>query len=67
MCHRIALAIASVLAPPALASAHPGHGVDPSGTSLFHALGEPQHALPLLGAACIAALLWRLARRRRAS
>lgn len=57
---RISLAIASLLSIPALASAHPGHGVDPSGTSLLHALGEPEHALLLLGVACIGVVLWGL-------
>ena len=57
---RSVLAVASSLAIPALASAHPGHGLDPSGTTLLHAL-EPEHALPLLAVVVASALVWRLA------
>jgi hypothetical protein len=56
MSARSVLAVASSLAIPALASAHPGHGLDPSGASLLHAL-EPEHALPLFAAACLGAVL----------
>jgi hypothetical protein len=54
-------AAALAIALPALASAHPGHGLDPSGTSLLHWLAEPVHALPLLAAAAFGALCWGLA------
>ena len=57
---RSALAVASSLAIPALASAHPGHGLDPSGTSLLHWL-EPEHAPTLLAVVGISVLLWRIA------
>jgi hypothetical protein len=57
--------IATVLAVPGLAAAHPGHGADPSGASLLHHLGEPEHALPLLAAIAVAALLRGLGARRR--
>jgi hypothetical protein len=63
---RIAAAVAA-LAVPALASAHPGHGLDPSGASWLHWLGEPEHALPLLALACVGALGWAFAGRRRRS
>lgn len=56
---------ATLLAFPALAAAHPGHGVDPGGASLLHVLGEPEHALPLLAAVAVGALLLRLGVRRR--
>ena len=58
---RVATTLFSLLAVPALARAHPGHGIDPSGASLAHYLGEPEHALPLLGVAGLAAVLWGLA------
>jgi hypothetical protein len=58
---RVALTLGSLLAIPLAASAHPGHGLDPSGTSLLHWLGEPEHVLPLLGVACLAAVLWGMA------
>jgi hypothetical protein len=58
---RVALPLFSLLAVPALAQAHPGHGIDPSGTSLAHYFGEPEHALPLLGVVAVTALLWGLA------
>jgi hypothetical protein len=62
------LALASSFAIPALAAAHPGHGLDPSGMSLSHWLGEPVHALPLFAVLCIVAALWGLvAREHRAS
>ena len=62
------LGLASSLAIPALASAHPGHGLDPTGVSLSHWLGEPVHALPLFAVVGIAAALWGLvAWERRAS
>jgi hypothetical protein len=68
MARRIALALGSLLSLPGLALAHPGHGADPSGSSLLHVLAEPEHALPLLGIACLGALVWRLvALARRAS
>lgn len=57
----------AVLAFPALAAAHPGHGIDPSATSLLHVLGEPEHALPLLAAVAVGALLWRRGAHRRRS
>lgn len=53
---RAALA-AAALALPLAAAAHPGHGLDPSGGTLLHLL-EPEHALPLLVAAGVGALLW---------
>ena len=56
---------ATALAFPALASAHPGHGADPSGVSLLHVLGEPEHALPLLAAILVAAALRGLGARSR--
>ena len=59
---RVALILASLLAAPSVASAHPGHGaLDPRGTSLLHWLGEPEHALPLAGLAALCAVLWGLA------
>jgi len=58
---RVALILFSLLGVPALAQAHPGHGLDPSGASLAHYFGEPEHALPLLGVAFLAAVLWGLA------
>jgi len=58
---RVALTFFSLLGMPALAQAHPGHGIDPSGTSLAHYFGEPEHALPLLGVIGLAAVLWGLA------
>ena len=58
---RVALILFSLLAVPALARAHPGHGIDPSGASLAHYFGEPEHALPLLGVVVLAAVLWGLA------
>ena len=60
MGHRIAFALGSLLSLPGAALAHPGHGIDPSGTSLLHWLAEPEHALPLLGVAGLAALLFGL-------
>jgi hypothetical protein len=64
-----ALATAAALAVPGLATAHPGHGLDPSGPgagSWLHVVAEPEHALPLIVALCVAALVWglRAARRR---
>ena len=61
MSARVAPILFSLLAVPALAHAHPGHGIDPSGTSLAHYFGEPEHALPLLGVTALAAVLWGLA------
>ena len=58
---RVALTLASLLAVPAAASAHPGHGLDPSASSLLHWLGEPAHALPLLGLAALCAVRWGMA------
>jgi hypothetical protein len=58
---RVALTLVSLLGLPALARAHPGHGLDPSGASLAHFVGEPEHALPLLGVVTLAAVLWGLA------
>jgi len=58
---RVALTLFSLLAVPALAQAHPSHGIDPSGASLAHYFGEPEHALPLLGVAALTAVLWGLA------
>ncbi|HXK25398.1 MAG TPA: hypothetical protein VMS55_22190 [Myxococcota bacterium] len=58
---RVALTLLSLLGMPALAQAHPGHGIDPSGASLAHYFGEPEHALPLLGVVTLAAVLWGLA------
>ncbi len=62
---RCTLATAAALAIPALASAHPGHGLDPSGSSWLHLVAEPGHALPLIGALCVAALVWGLRALRR--
>jgi hypothetical protein len=56
-----AVAVIAALAAPAVASAHPGHGLDPSGSSWLHMLGEPEHALPLLGAVALCVVLWGLA------
>jgi hypothetical protein len=56
---------ATALALPLAAAAHPGHGLDPSGGMLLHLL-EPEHALPLLVAAGIGALLWGRRLRKRA-
>ena len=58
---RVALTLASLLAIPTAASAHPGHGFDPSASSLLHWLGEPEHALPLLALAALCSLLWGMA------
>jgi hypothetical protein len=60
-----ALATAAALAVPALAAAHPGHGLDPSASSWLHVVAEPEHALPLIGALCAAALVWGLRALRR--
>jgi hypothetical protein len=64
---RVALTLASLLAIPVAASAHPGHGFDPSASSLLHWLGEPEHALPLLGLAALYAVVWGVAALRRRS
>ena len=64
---RVALTLASLLAIPTAASAHPGHGLDPSGSSLLHWLGEPEHAVPLLGLAALCAVLRGLTALRRRS
>jgi len=59
------LAAAAALAVPSLAAAHPGHGLDPSGTSWLHVVAEPEHALPLFAALCVVALVWGLRALRR--
>lgn len=61
MISRVALTLASLLAIPATASAHPGHGFDPGASSVLHWLGEPEHALPLLGLAVLCAAVWGVA------
>ena len=61
MSSRVALTLASLLAIPTAASAHPGHGFDPSASSLLHWLGEPEHTLPLLGITALCAVLWGMA------
>ena len=63
---RLALTLASLLAPIA-ASAHPGHGFDPSASTFLHWLGEPAHVLPLLGLAALCAVSWGVAALRRRS
>jgi hypothetical protein len=64
---RVALTLASLLAAPTAASAHPGHGFDPSASSLLHWMGEPEHAVPLIGVAALCAVVWGLAALRRRS
>jgi len=51
-------------APAATAAAHPGHGSTDAG-SLLHYLAEPAHLLVALAALATAALLERVASRRR--
>ena len=57
---RVALTLASLLAATA-ASAHPGHGLDPSGATLLHWLASPEHVAPLAGLAALCAVLWGMA------
>lgn len=61
-----ALATMAALVVPALAIAHPGHGLDPNSSSWLHVVAEPEHALPLMAALCVVALAWglRVVRRR---